>query len=189
METKDMSSVCGHTEIRATLDRIAHAANPPQSFLFSGPKHLGKSLVAREFAAKLIGVPAIPGAFHPDLLILDGPGEDPDSRPALSVDRVRKAQTFLSRFPENGRYRVVLIDDADRLTNSAENALLKILEEPNTSSVVILVSAHPVKLLPTVRSRLFPVASRSSRRKRSIIFSPRRPICRNSSSRSDCPDW
>lgn len=159
METKESVAICGHSDVRASLERIARVANPPQSFLFSGPKHLGKSLVAREFAGRLIGTPIFQGVFHPDLLILNETHDDSDDQTAtLSVEKVREAQLFLSRFPEKGRYRVVLIDNAERLTKSAENALLKVLEEPNTSSVIILVSAHPGKLLPTVRSRLFPVA-------------------------------
>ncbi len=159
METKESVAICGHSDVRVSLERIARVANPPQSFLFSGPKHLGKSLVAREFAGRLIGTPISQGVFHPDLLILDEAHDDSDDQTAaLSVEKVREMQLFLSRFPEKGRYRVVLIDNAERLTKSAENALLKALEEPNTSSVIILVSAHPGKLLPTVRSRLFPVA-------------------------------
>lgn len=158
MEANETAVLYGHEKVRAMLGRIAHASTLPQSFLFHGPKHLGKSLVAREFIGRLIGTPILPGVFYPDLLILDETYNDSgDQTTTLSVEKIREAQLFLSRFPEKGRYRVVLIDDAERLTGSAENALLKVLEEPNTSSVIILVSAFPGGLLPTVRSRLFPV--------------------------------
>ncbi|MFA9262596.1 MAG: hypothetical protein ACEQSB_04555 [Undibacterium sp.] len=156
MEAKSVRKICGHASVRGTLDRITQLSIHPQSFLFSGPKHLGKSLVAQEFAEKLIGSPVSSDGFHPDLFILGDTSDDSDS-PMLSVEQVRVAQQFLSRFPENGKYRVVIVERAEQLTISAENALLKMLEEPNTSSVIILVSSRPGKLLPTVRSRLFPV--------------------------------
>lgn len=157
MEIKNPISICGHSRVRETLDRVATLSVHPQSFLFSGPRHLGKSLVAREFAEKLIGETATQSNFHPDLLII-GDSSEEDTVSALSVEQIRKAQQFLSRFPEAGKYRVVIIESAERLTLSAENALLKILEEPNDTSIIILITNHPGKLLPTVRSRLFPVS-------------------------------
>lgn len=59
MEANSLNRICGHLPVREMLDRIAHLPIHPQSFLFSGPKHIGKSLVAREFAEKLIGSPAV----------------------------------------------------------------------------------------------------------------------------------
>ena len=158
MNTELEPRIFGHEQTRAKLDRIASATLHPQSFLFFGPKHLGKSLVARAFALKLIGTPALPNGFHPDLFVLGNEPNEEKEKKSLSIEAVREAQSFLSRFPEQGTYRVVIIDHAETLTHSAENALLKILEEPNTSSIIILVSSRPGKLLATVRSRLFPVA-------------------------------
>ncbi len=153
--------ITGHTGVRAELERIVQQAVHPQSFLFFGPRRLGKSLVAKEFALKLVGTEALPNGYHPDILLIGGPEaqrEKLDGEPALSVEAVREAEMFLSRFPESGAYRVVIIDGADRLTRSAENALLKVLEEPNSSSVLILITHQPGKLLPTVLSRVFPIA-------------------------------
>lgn len=132
----------------------------PQSFLFSGPRRLGKFWVALEFAQKLTNTPAgtAPVAGG-DILVIGRPNQpaadETKASPALSVDDIREASEFLSRFPVGGKYRVVIIDQAERLTVSAENALLKILEEPNSTSVIVLITHLPGKLLPTVRSRLF----------------------------------
>lgn len=134
----------------------------PQSFLFSGPRRLGKFPVALEFAEILTNTPAggtyVAGG---DILVIGrtAPSSDDTSiSPALSVTDIRTAEAFLSRFPTTGRYRVVIIDTADRLTISAENALLKLLEEPNSTAIIILITHRPGKLLPTVRSRLFTIA-------------------------------
>jgi len=151
--------ICGHREIRARLAHIANQKFQSQSYLFSGPKRLGKSLVAREFALALIGSAALPDGFHPDLLTLAGvKDEKTGAFGSISIEAIHEMQMFLSRFPESGRYKVAVVDGAERLTDSAENALLKVLEEPNSSSVIILITHRPGKLLSTVRSRLFPVA-------------------------------
>lgn len=138
----------------------------PQSFLFSGPRRLGKFSVALEFAATLTNISADGGYTKGGDILVIGRSEqsladESKGSPALSVEDIREAGEFLSRYPSTGRYRVVIIDTAERLTASAENALLKMLEEPNSTSVVILVTHIPGKLLPTVRSRLF-----------GVVFSP-----------------
>lgn len=138
----------------------------PQSFLFSGPRRLGKFSVALEFAKTLTNIPVDEAyAEGGDILVIgrseQSPADEPKASPGLSVEDIREAGEFLSRFPSTGRYRVVIIDAAERLTVSAENALLKMLEEPNSTSVIILVTHLPGKLLPTVRSRLF-----------GVVFSP-----------------
>lgn len=155
-------NIYGHTGVREQLDRIAALAVAPQSFLFAGPRQLGKFLIASEFAGKLSGGSATVDTALGDVLVIgrDGETRETDRRnpEALSVADIRRAEDFLSRFPGFGKYRVVIIDEADRLTLSAENALLKILEEPNSTSIIILVTHLPGQLLPTVRSRLFTVA-------------------------------
>lgn len=138
----------------------------PQSFLFSGPRRLGKFSVALEFAKILTNTSADEAYTEGGDILVVGRSEqvlvdESQASSVLSVDDIREAGEFLSRFPSTGRYRVVVIDAAERLTLSAENALLKMLEEPNSTSVIILVTHLPGKLLPTVRSRLF-----------GVVFSP-----------------
>lgn len=155
--------ICGHQHVREQLDRMVSLPVIPQSFLFSGPRRLGKYLVALEFAEKLTSIP--PRGIYVeggDILVIGRLNQDPldeaKAMTSISVDDIREASEFCSRFPSTGRYRVVIVDAAERLTASAENALLKILEEPNSTSVIILVTHLPAKLLPTVRSRLFGIA-------------------------------
>lgn len=85
---------------------------------------------------------------HPDVLLVS-PGESG----AIKIDQVRDIVDRTAYRPFEGRRRVVIIDEADALAYSAQNALLKTLEEPPPSSVFILVTARPDMLLPTVLSR------------------------------------
>jgi DNA polymerase-3 subunit delta' len=86
--------------------------------------------------------------IHPDVLIVE-PGETG----SIKTDQVRDVIDRAAYRPFEGRRRVVIIDRADGLVASAQNALLKTLEEPPSSSIFILVTARPDTLLPTVLSR------------------------------------
>lgn len=71
----------------------------------------------------------------------------------IRVDEIRELSSFIHLSAADGGYRVVIIDDADLMNNSAANALLKILEEPPARTLLILISHQPSGLLPTIRSR------------------------------------
>ncbi len=72
---------------------------------------------------------------------------------ALDVEEIRKIAPFLRLTSSEGGWRAVIVDDADSMTRSAQNALLKILEEPPKNSVLILVTHRAGALVPTIRSR------------------------------------
>jgi DNA polymerase-3 subunit delta' len=85
---------------------------------------------------------------HPDVMLV-GPGESG----SIKIDQVRDVIERVAYRPFEGRRRVVIIDAADALVPAAQNALLKTLEEPPSSSVFMLVTSRPDTLLATVRSR------------------------------------
>lgn len=91
---------------------------------------------------------------HPDLLVLGGDHSEESKSGKILVDEVRRVGGFLSRMPSQpGGWRVVIIDNADDLNNTSQNALLKILEEPPVRTVLILVAHQLGTFLPTIRSR------------------------------------
>lgn len=120
----------------------------------------------------LFGAPALPqtlalGSDHPvfrrvaagahaDLQVLE-PGmlhpETGRETAEIVVEHVRGAIGFLGMTPAEGGWRVLIVDEAEAMNRSSENALLKILEEPHRRSLLMLVSHAPGRLLPTIRSR------------------------------------
>jgi DNA polymerase-3 subunit delta' len=85
---------------------------------------------------------------HPDVSVIE-----PGDTGVIKVDQIRDVVDRAAYRPFEGRRRVVIFDDADSLMPSAQNALLKTLEEPPASAVFLLITSRPDALLPTVRSR------------------------------------
>ncbi|MBK67516.1 MAG: hypothetical protein CMP22_05235 [Rickettsiales bacterium] len=88
---------------------------------------------------------------HGDLLFLDV--DDSSARQEIKVDQVRDAVRFLQKTSSEGGWRIVIINSADAMNSSAQNALLKVLEEPPSNTVLILVTSAVSRMLPTIRSR------------------------------------
>ena len=137
--------------------RIA-AGDLPNAWLFVGPSGVGKRRLALAAAAAVVGEDFSPEREKPPggKVFLFAP-EEVEKRTSrrlkdmgVSVAEQIRARASLSR--ENDR-RAIVVDEADRLTAAAQNALLKTLEEPPGGTVLILVTASASKLSPTVRSR------------------------------------
>jgi len=91
---------------------------------------------------------------HPDLLTIErGIDTTGKLKSTLDVAQLRKVAPFLRKTASSGGWRVVVIDDADMMNRNAQNALLKILEEPPAHTVLILVTHKMGALIPTIRSR------------------------------------
>ena len=93
---------------------------------------------------------------HADLMVLEPGMIHPETKKEsaeIVVDHVRAAIAFLGMTPAEGGWRVLVVDHAEEMNTSSENALLKILEEPHARSLLLLVSHAPGRLLPTIRSR------------------------------------
>lgn len=127
------------------------------AWIFTGPPGSGRSSAAIAFAQSLICksngcgscndcITAKSGA-HPDVEILRSEGL------SIKIDEVRELLTRTAWAPSMGGWRVVVMEDADRLTESAANALLKAIEEPGLRTVWLLCAPTLHDILPTIRSR------------------------------------
>jgi DNA polymerase III subunit delta' len=92
----------------------------------------------------------IPRGVHPDVLLIE-PGESG----SIKVEEIRDAIGRAAYRPFEGRRRVTIVDCADTLVPSAQDALLKTLEEPPSGSIFVLVTSRPDALLPTIGSRCY----------------------------------
>ncbi len=168
----------GNERVKRLLRRMLETRRVPGALLFSGEGGIGKKLFALELARALncrsrqgpeacgkcgiclrtivLNYPAsqdqdvlekIIWTNHPDVGMVVAPGR------WLKVAQMRAIEQEANYRPFEGAVRVFIIDDADKLNEPSANALLKILEEPPPTSHIILVTARPAMLLPTIRSR------------------------------------
>ena len=152
-------------------ERVAHA------YLFAGPKRVGKTVAALQFAQLLNCTGAEPpcrscracervaGGAHPDVEMIGIGGlckpkphesqhdHSQDNSRDIKICQMRRLQELISRAPFEARYRVIIVEPADALGREATAALLKTLEEPPPYVVIILVTDREELLPDTIRSR------------------------------------
>jgi DNA polymerase III subunit delta' len=159
---------------RHLLDLVAAAAargSLPPSLIFAGPEGVGKRAAAVALA-QLVNchTPVLSPGGGPDrspdacgtcpsctriarLVHADVHLVEPGDTGVIKVDQVRDVVERTAYRPFEGRRRVVIVDEADAMLTEAQNALLKTLEEPPSTSMFVLVTSRSDELLPTVRSR------------------------------------
>lgn len=174
--------VWGQEAAVRSLQRAA-IATPRHAYVIAGPDHIGKRLLATEFAlalncptASTTGIPCracaicrrIERGVHPDVSVFDlerqghvesGSGKNT----SLTIDTVRAIGHELALRPSEARWRVMIVDDMETMRETAQEALLKTLEEPPAAAVLLLLTSDVESLLETVLSRCvvinLPVAS------------------------------
>ncbi len=166
----------GAPEAEATLLRAYQSQRLHHAWLLTGIKGIGKATLAFRFARFILAHPGADAAAsaanlevspdsrtfhqvaagaHPNLLVLRRPWDDQTKRyrTELTVGEVRRIQSFFGTTAGEKGWRICIVDCADELNISAENALLKMLEEPPENGLFLLIANRPGQLLPTIRSR------------------------------------
>lgn len=173
-----LDHLVGNERVKKLLKRILEARRIPGALLFTGEDGIGKKLFALELARALNcrspqgieGCGQCPSCVriakfnyptssesddwkgiiwtnHPDVGMVVAP------KRVLLVDQMRLIEREANYRPYEGKARVFLIEDAEKLNDSSANALLKVLEEPPHTSHIVLLTSRPDMLLPTIRSR------------------------------------
>ena len=171
---RETHCLIGQDEALARAARAIRSGKPPQAWLITGPPGIGKATFAYRIARYLLAFGAtaegpadlsvpenngasiqVASASHPGMLVLKR-GVNPDTgklMTVLSVDDIRKLAGFFGMTSGDGGWRVAIVDTADDMNDAAANALLKLLEEPPSRAMLLLIANVPGRLLPTIRSR------------------------------------
>jgi len=147
----------GYDDIRKMLMRLADARELSHAYLFFGESQVGKFLCAQSLANYIErGTFEEPTKQLQETLIIDlsKQTEGEESIESIGITSAREATRFVKQMSALSPYRMVIIRDAEWLTDQAQNALLKTLEEPPAHSVLILIASHADVFLPAVASRL-----------------------------------
>ena len=168
-------TIVGHNAQFAAMRAAMDSGRMHHAWLLHGPRGIGKGGFAQNAAARLLAEASaspphdtgftldtdhptarlIAAGSHPDLVVLRRLENEKTGNLArnITVDQVRMLKAVFAGTPSQGDRRVVIVDSIDDMERGAANALLKSLEEPPTSTVFLLVSHTPGRLLPTIRSR------------------------------------
>src|SRR2546423_14321143 len=157
---RGFAAIAGHDRAISILRAHQRAARLAHAYCLTGEEAIGKTAVARALAEELLLGAGQPSRLevHPDFWSDDRPE-------AISIDEIRfhpergapthdqSLQQFLSLKPFVAPLRVGLLANAERMTEAAQNCLLKTLEEPPPNTVLVLTTAYADHLLPTCLSR------------------------------------
>jgi len=149
-----------------------------QNVLFWGEESVGKMTTAEEFSKTLLcngrngwkrcekcnSCEMIKKGYHPDLMIIE-PEEE-----SVKIEQIRQGLSFLFYHPQISSLKILIINQADKMTEDCQNALLKTLEEPRENNLIILITSAPRRLLTTIRSRVLPLRFKRIANKEIIDF-------------------
>ncbi|MDR0734949.1 MAG: DNA polymerase III subunit delta' [Elusimicrobiota bacterium] len=168
--------ILGQHKAVNTLQGFLKSGRVPHAMIFGGPTGVGKAMSALEFAKTLncldaaardaqdscgdcINCKHIDARTHPDIIFADFAyqaalrGEEPEKQQTLRVDTVRALTAASQQRAALAKWKVYIIDAAEKMNDEAANALLKFIEEPPQNTVWILISAKREAMLATIKSR------------------------------------
>ncbi|MGE4314359.1 MAG: AAA family ATPase [Pseudobdellovibrionaceae bacterium] len=179
----------GHDDFVTSFETRLANGTLPHAFLLTGPRGIGKATLAYTIARALLGKTNLtsanaedsPAIFrqvarlaHPDFFVIEPAMDEKKGvrKAHVDIEQIRKIGPFMRlKASTDAGWRVVIVDEAQTMTNQAQNSILKILEEPPSRAILILVSETTGQLLPTIRSRVahFPLTPLSEAELREVI--------------------
>ena len=146
----------GHSQTWNLLKTDFEKKKVAPAYIFYGLPGIGKALVAKEWAKLIFGdSEKIDNNNHPDFHTIEPDGKQ------IKIETLRNLKEELYKSPFEASLHFVLINEAEKLTPQSSNSLLKVLEEPLSQTLFVLVTPNLFQIMPTIRSR-----------SRSIYFSP-----------------
>ena len=154
--------IAGHEKIKEHLHKAIETDRVSHAYLFSGEAGMGRKTLAKAFAMTLLceeggsepclkchACRQVMSGNHPDLLFVGH-----EKQASIGVDDIRKQihDTIMIR-PYSGGRKIYIVDEAEKMTVQAQNALLKVVEEPPSYGVMLLLATNEDSILPTILSR------------------------------------
>ncbi len=157
----DFNEIIGNQDVKDYLLNSIKQNNILHSYLFLGTSGIGKLLIAKEFAKKILclnkntedkactckSCTCFSGKNHPDFYLINESGEN------IKIDEIRALTEKVIEKPIVSDKKVYIINDCEKMTTEAQNCLLKTLEEPPEFAVIILISSNENLILNTIKSR------------------------------------
>ena len=153
-------NIAGHENIKKILSNNINTKNILHSYLFIGEEGIGKKMLAKEFAKAILcnsennrpcntckSCVEFNTNNNANFNLIKEEGR------AIKIEQIRNMQVKIAEKPINSDYKVYLINDAELMTQEAQNCLLKTLEEPQEYIVIILITSNENKVLNTIKSR------------------------------------
>lgn len=148
--------IIGHTSIVDFFEQVLEKGTLSHAYCFSGRAELGKRTMARTIAARLLGSSVDKLDINPDFVTIAREKDEKTGKTKkdISIKQIRGVVSFLTQHAlQKDGYKVVIIDNAEHMSVGASNALLKILEEPRSRTVLFLITRDSSELLATIQSR------------------------------------
>ena len=158
----NFADIIGNTEVKEYLLKTIETDNILHSYLFLGTSGIGKKIIAKEFAKKILctenkdnctckSCTCFESGNHTDFTVINEVGEN------IKIDEIRKITEKVIEKPIISSKKVYIINDCEKMTREAQNCLLKTLEEPPEFIVIILISSNENLILNTIKSRCMKV--------------------------------